>query len=437
MEANELLERVRRRDFRVGVIGLGRVGLPLAMAFAHQGVPVFGVDLDEEVLAGIQQGVMPFKEDGGDELLRELSGTNTLQVSADYQGLREADVIFVTVGTVLNNQFRPDYSQVRGALAGLADVLRPVQMLMLRSTVAPGTLTKAVRPYLEEVLGLKVGRDVLLASSPERIAAGKALVELLALPEIVGGIDDLSSEVAAETLRALNPQKKVMVTSPAGAELAKLFTNVYRYVTFALANEFALMAEVYGVNAQQIIRMINDDYPRGRIPLPGPCGGPCLAKDGYFLVEDLTFPDFILTAWKLNEGIPAHMVRRLKRRLEERGQSLVRARVTVLGMGFKADIDDTRHSPAVRLTELLVGEGASVTVCDPFHDTPDLASAVQDADVVVLATNHTVFRELSFLQNLKVSDPPPILVDCWGVWDEEQVRAANLELLVFGKGDRA
>jgi UDP-N-acetyl-D-mannosaminuronate dehydrogenase len=155
------------------------------------------------------------------------------------------------------------------------------------------------------------------------------------------------------------------------------------------------------------------------------------------LVEDLTFPDFILTAWKLNEGIPAHMVRRLKRRLEERSQSLVGARVAVLGMGFKAEIDDTRQSPAVRLAELLVREGASVTVCDPFHDTPDLTSAVQGADVVVLATNHTVFRELSFLKDLKSSDPPPILVDCWGVWDEEQARAANLELLVFGKGDSA
>jgi len=351
MEPRELLEKVRQRDFKVGVIGLGRVGLPLALAYAARGVPVIGIDLDEKRLADVRQGVMPFKEDGAAEVLRKLKGTDALRVSSDFQSLREADAIFVTVGTTLNNEFRPDYSQVQGALSALAGVLRPVQILMLRSTVSPGTLTKAVKPYMENELHLKVGRDVLLASTPERIAAGKALVELPTLPEIVGGIDELSSEVAAETLRVLGPEKKVHITSSTGAELTKLFNNVYRYVTFALANEFALMAEVYGVDAHQVINIANKDYLRGGIPLPGPCGGPCLAKDGYFLVEDLTFPDFILTAWKLNEGIPAHMVRRLKRRLEERSQSLVGAKVAVLGMGFKAEIDDTRQSPAVRLAD--------------------------------------------------------------------------------------
>ncbi len=437
MEPGELLEKVRRRDFRVGIVGLGRVGLPLALAYAARGVPVIGVDLDERRVADIERGVMPFNEDGADELLRELKGTDALRVSTDFKILRDADAIFVTVGTNLNNEFRPDYSQVRGALAGLAEALRPVQILMLRSTVSPGTLIKVVKPFLENDLNLTVGRDILLASTPERIAAGKALSELPILPEIVGGIDGLSSQVAAETLRVLGPEKKVFITSSTGAELTKLFNNVYRYVTFALANEFALMAEVYGVDAHQVIGFANQDYKRGGIPMPGPCGGPCLAKDGYFLVEDLTFPDFILTAWKLNEGIPAHMVRRLKRRLDERSQSLVGARVAVLGMGFKAEIDDTRQSPAIRMAELLEREGALVTVTDPYHDTPDLASAVQDADVVLLATNHAAFRDLSFLDQLKASDPPPLLVDCWGMWDEEQVRAAHLELIVFGKGDAA
>ena len=437
MDSSELLEKVRRRDFSVGIIGLGRVGLPLALAYAARGVPVIGVDLDEGRLADIRRGVMPFKEDGAQKVLGELSDTNTLQVGKDFQRLREADVIFVTVGTTLNTEFRPDYSQLQAALASLQGVLRPVQLLMLRSTVAPGTLRKAVKPYIENVLKLSVGKDILLASTPERIAAGKALVELPTLPEIVGGIDELSSQVAAETLRVLGPEKKVLITSSTGAELTKLFNNVYRYVTFALANEFALMAEVYEVDAHEIIGIANEDYRRGGIPMPGPCGGPCLAKDGYFLVEDLTFPDFILTAWKLNESIPAHMVRRLKRRLDGRSQTLVGANVAVLGMGFKAEIDDTRQSPAIRLAELLRGEGASVTVTDPFHETPDLTSAVRDADVIVLATNHDAFRELSFLEALKDSDPRPILVDCWGVWNEERVRAANLELLVFGKGDGA
>lgn len=437
MEPQDLLEKVRRREFKVGVIGLGRVGLPLALSYASKKVPAIGVDLDKARLDDVRRGVMPFKEEGAKEILQQLKGTDYLQVSDDFATLREADAIFITVGTVLNTEFRPDYSQVQSALTSLADVLRPVQLVMLRSTVAPGTLTKVVKPYVENKLGLRAGEDILLAAAPERIAAGRALVELPSLPEIVGGINEISSQVAAEVLKALNPDKTVMITTPTGAELAKLYTNVYRYVTFALANEFALMAEVYGVDAQEVIGVANQDYPRGGIPLPGPCGGPCLAKDGYFLVEDLTFPDFILTAWKLNEGIPAHMVRRLKRRLEERSQTLVGAKVAVLGMAFKGEVDDTRQSPALRLAELLRTEGAEVVMTDPYLETPDLLTAVKDADVVVLATNHRAFRDMGFLDQLKASEPPPILVDCWGVWDEERARAANLEMLVFGKGDRA
>jgi UDP-N-acetyl-D-mannosaminuronate dehydrogenase len=137
-------------------------------------------------------------------------------------------------------------------------------------------------------------------------------------------------------------------------------------------------------DAHEIIRMANANYPRGGIPLPGPCGGPCLTKDGYFLVEDLIFPDFILTAWKLNEGVPAHMVRRLKQSLEQRGSPLSDATVIVLGMGFKAESDDIRMSPAIRTAELLRAEGAAVTVCDPYFETPDIASVIKEADAVVL-----------------------------------------------------
>ncbi len=435
MQPQDLLDKVRSRDFTLGVVGLGRVGLPLALAYAMRGVRTLGVDLDESRIAAIRAGGMPFQEIDGQAVLEGLKDSDRLDVGTDYGRLRDADAIFITVGTLLNSEFRPDYTHIEQVLTGLAGILRPVQILMLRSTVAPGTLVRRVKPFVENNLQLSVGRDVLLASTPERIAAGKALQELPMLPEIVGGIDNMSSQVAAAVLKTLNEEKTVHITKPEGAELAKLFTNVYRYVTFALANEFALLAEVNGADAHEIIRASNEGYPRGGIPLPGPCGGPCLAKDGYFLVENLTFPDFILTAWKLNEGVPAYMVRRLKQRLDERRESLDGAKVCVLGLGFKAEIDDTRQSPALRIIEMLRSEGANVVVCDPFHETADLESAVEGASAIVLATNHKVYRDLPFLKYIEHADPPPILVDCWGEWDREKVRAANLDLLVFGKGD--
>lgn len=434
MTPEDLLEKVKRRDFTLGVVGLGRVGLPLAMAFASRGIRTIGMDLDENRVSDIGRGTMPFREVGAEEVLQGLNGSDVLRVTNNYADLREADAIFLTVGTVLNAESRPDYSQLNAALSGLAEALRPVQIIMLRSTVAPGTLLKVVKPFMERTLKVKVGQDVLLASTPERIASGIALKELPMLPEITGGADEFSSQVAAEVLKCLNPDKLVSTTTSTSAELAKLFTNVYRYVTFALANEFALLAEVHGQDAHEIIRMANANYPRGGIPLPGPCGGPCLTKDGYFLVEDLIFPDFILTAWKLNEGVPAHMVRRLRQSLDRRGRPLSDATVIVLGMGFKAESDDIRMSPAIRTAELLRAEGAAVTVCDPYFETPEIASVIKEADAVVLATNHAAFLGLD-LEAVARLDPPPVLVDYWGVWDEERAKAAGIELITFGKGD--
>ncbi len=435
MEPVELLEKVRRRDFSVGVVGLGRVGLPLALAYAVRGIRTYGVDLDEARLAAIRNGEMPFQEIDGQEAMLQIKDSDILQVAANYDILHAADAIFITVGTMLNNEMRPDYQYLERALANLAGILHPVQLVMLRSTVAPGTLSKRVAPFMARHLQLRPGEDILLASAPERIAAGFALRELPGLPEVVGGINDVSTEVASEVLKTLNPDKKVFKTSPEGAELSKLFTNVYRYVTFALANEFALLGEVHGVDAHQIIQFANQDYPRGGIPRPGPCGGPCLAKDGYFLVEDLTFPDFILTAWKLNEGVPAHVVRRLKHRLQQHGQPLVGARVCVLGLGFKAESDDTRQSPAVRIIDLLRAEGADVVVSDPFHESADIATGVEGAAAIVLATNHAAFRDVPAMAQVKNANPRPVLVDCWGDWDTEQTRAAGFELIVFGKGE--
>jgi UDP-N-acetyl-D-mannosaminuronic acid dehydrogenase len=404
------------------------------MGFASRGIRTIGLDVDEERVAAISCGKMPFREVGAEEVLQTLKHSDSFRATNNYEDLREADAIFVTVGTVLNSESRPDYSQLNSALNGLAAALRPVQIVMLRSTVAPGTLLKVVKPYMERNLNLRVGQDVLLASTPERIASGIALKELPMLPEIAGGADELSSQVAVEVLKCLNPEKLVSTTTSTSAELAKLFTNVYRYVTFALANEFALLAEVHGQDAHEIIRMANANYPRGGIPLPGPCGGPCLTKDGYFLVEDLIFPDFILTAWKLNEGVPAHMVRRLKQALEQRGRGLSSANVIVLGLGFKAESDDTRMSPAVRTIELLKAEGATVTVCDPYFETPDISSVIDDADAIVLATNHAAYLGLD-LDTVARLDPPPILIDYWGAWDAERAAALGIPLITFGKGD--
>src|SRR2546428_7657663 len=205
MQPQDLLDKVRSRDFTLGVVGLGRVGLPLALAYAIRGIRTYGVDLDEARLAAIHNADMPFQEIDGQEALMQLRDSDVLQVATEYEILRNADAIFITVGTLLNNEMRPDYQYLEKALTKLAGVLHPIQLLMLRSTVAPGTLSKRVAPFIARHLQLTPGRDILLASTPERIAAGFALQELPGLPEVVGGIDEVSTETAAEVLKALNP----------------------------------------------------------------------------------------------------------------------------------------------------------------------------------------------------------------------------------------
>jgi UDP-N-acetyl-D-mannosaminuronic acid dehydrogenase len=251
----------------------------------------------------------------------------------------------------------------------------------------------------------------------------------------VGGKDPESTEAAAALFRSLNPNKKLHLTDPTSAELAKLFTNVYRYVNFALANEFAILAEYYRVDAHRIIGMVNEGYPRANIPRPGPAGGPCLSKDGYFLVEELTLPDFVLLAWKLNDTMPAHVVRRLARRLAQHGLELAGTPVAVLGQTFKRDSDDIRQSPAMRAIDILRREGAEVRAHDPFIPGPPLHEVLTGARAFILATNHSAYDSLSPEDLVTSMEAPRVGLDCWGVLDREVFLGSGIDLATLGVGE--
>lgn len=430
-----LQEKLERRELRVAIVGMGRVGLPLGIALARVGLAVGGLDVDGQRRSAIQLGKLPFHEPEADEALREAVTSGRLTVSEDpAEVIPHADAIVLCVGTPLAADLRPDYRQLRAALDRLAPHLRPGQLLIQRSTVSPGTLQKVVRPFLEERIP-DVAPELLLAACPERIAEGRAMEELATLPEIVGGIDARSSEAAAALFRILGSEKVIHVTDPTSAELAKLFTNVYRYVNFALANEFALLSEYYGRDAHGVIRMLNEGYPRAQVPLPGPAGGPCLSKDGYFLVEELSLPDFVLLAWKLNDSAPAYIVRRLVRRLAQHGLGLDGTPVAVLGRTFKRDSDDERQSPALRIVELLEREGAEVRAHDPFVPGPTMDDVLSGARAFVLATNHSFYDELDPREIAALMSEPRVAVDCWGVLDRRAFEEVGVTVATFGVGD--
>jgi UDP-N-acetyl-D-mannosaminuronic acid dehydrogenase len=401
----------------VSVIGLGRVGLPLALCFADRGLRVLGVDNDPAVLDSIRAGRMPFREAGTQELLERVLGDGRLELAERAADAAQADDIVITVGTPSFSHIESDLRQVRAAVDDLLPLLRPGHALILRSTIAPGT-TDYVAGYLEKQRGLRVGEDLFVAHAPERIAAGRFLEEISTLPCIVGGVGEASTERAASTFSVF--AAPIVRTTPVQAELAKIWTNILRYATFALPNLLMMDCERYGANVFEVIELINRDFPRGGMAAPGMTAGTCLRKDFAFSEERSNAPGMLLAVSRVHESVPLFLVEGVQRRIG----NLASRKVAVLGLTFKRDTDDERDSLAPKLIRLLERELADVAVCDPHAPSPTqpLEQAVQDADVVIVATNHSEFERPEVLDEIvRRAADDCLLVDPWNALGTGQV----------------
>jgi UDP-N-acetyl-D-mannosaminuronic acid dehydrogenase len=401
----------------VAVIGLGRVGLPLALSFADRGLRVLGVDHDQSVLASIRAGRMPFSEPGTQEQLDRALAGGRFELAERAVDAARADDIVITIGTPSFSHIESDLRQVRAAVDDLLPMLRPGHALILRSTIAPGT-TEFVAGYLEKRRGLRVGEDLFVAHAPERIAAGRFVEEISTLPCIIGGVGEASTERAASTFSVFGAP--IVRTTPVQAELAKIWTNILRYTTFALPNLLMMDCERYGANVFDVIDLINRDYPRGGIAQPGMTAGTCLRKDFAFSEERSAAPGMLLAVSRVNESVPLFLVEGIKRRIG----SLSSRKVAVLGLTFKRDTDDERDSLSPKLIRLLERELADVAVCDPHAHSPTqpLDQAVKDADIVIVATNHPEFEGREALNQIVAGATADcLLVDPWNALGSGQV----------------
>ena len=401
----------------ISVIGLGRVGLPLALCFADRGWRVLGVDHNPAVLASLRAGRMPFVEVGTQKLLERVLATGRFELAERAADAAQAEDIVITIGTPSFSHVESDLRQVRAAVDDLLPLLRPGHALILRSTIAPGT-TEFVAGYVEKRRGLRVGEDVFVAHAPERIAAGRFLEEISTLPCIIGGVGQASADRAADTFSTFGAP--IVKTTPVQAELAKIWTNILRYATFALPNLLMMDCERYGANVFEVIDLINRDYPRGGIAMPGMTAGSCLRKDFAFSEERSNAPGMLLAVSRVNESVPLFLVEGIKRRIGELGSR----KVAVLGLTFKRGSDDERDSLSPKLIRLLERELADVAVCDPLAATPTqaLGDAVQGADVVIVATNHSQFEGAEALREIVArSQPDCLLVDPWNALGTAQV----------------
>jgi UDP-N-acetyl-D-glucosamine dehydrogenase len=381
---------------RIGIVGLGYVGLPLAVAFAEAGCDVVGVDVDPTKVAGLREG-RSHVEDIPDEHLQAI--LDRCSFSTRFVELHEADAILVCVPTPLTRNREPDLGPLLGAARGLAGVIRADQVVVLESTTFPGTTRQHLVPLLEES-GLRAGEDFALAFSPERVDPGRTDYTIATTPKIVGGLTPACTERAAAVYDRVC-EHVVRVGTPEVAEMAKLLENIFRSVNIALVNEMAMLADRMGIDIWEVVDAAATK-PFGFMRFdPGPgMGGHCLPVDPFYLAwkarEYDISTEFVELAGKVNQTMPYFCVQKIERALNNDGRAVRGANVLVLGVAYKGGVGDIRESPALKVLRLLAERGADVAYHDPFvPELPEhglrsspLEDAVGAADLVVLVTAH-------------------------------------------------
>jgi len=366
--------------------GCGHAGLPLGLAFANQGKRVVLYDKDEKAVRGINAKRMPFMEEGGIEVLCRTVDSHLLHATTDISVIEDAPVLVIVIGTPVDEHLNPRLHDVMEVVRQIVGYLNDEQLLILRSTLYPGVTSK-IHDFVRS-LGKKTG----VAFCPERIAEGRGLQELTTLPQIISGCDPQSAERATSLFSLLTPD--VVELSPIEAELAKLFTNAWRYINFAVSNQFCMIANGHGLDFQKIYQVMTYKYPRLQgFAQPGFAAGPCLFKDTMQL-SAASNNNFFMghAAMLVNEGMPNFLIETLKAKVGLKDKT-----VGILGMAFKANSDDSRESLAFKLKKLLELEAARALCTDPYIYQPGFVGAetlIKESDIVILAAPHSEYKGL-------------------------------------------
>lgn len=373
------------KDFDICIVGgCGHVGLPLGMAFADRGQNVSLYDINRPVIEKVNSGVVPFKENDADVVLGRVLKNKKLFATNDPKVVADSKTVVLVIGTPVDEHLNPKVGEIIHAVKEIEEYLNDDQLLVMRSTLFPG-VTDKVQTYLN-----KRGKKTLVAFCPERIVEGHALTELYELPQIVAGCTPEATKRASDLFKVLTD--KVIVTKPIEAELAKLMTNTWRYINFAISNQFYMIANSGGVDFYNIYNAMTEDYPRLKaFAKAGLAAGPCLFKDTMQL-SAFSGNNFFLghSAMLVNEGLPGFIINAMKQKYD-----LSSSTVGMLGMAFKGDNDDPRESLSYKLKKGLEVEADSVLCHDPYIKDPRFASLdeiKEKADIIVLATPHSIYK---------------------------------------------
>ena len=444
-----LADKISSKNATVCVIGLGYVGVPLAVASAQAGFNVLGVDVDQSRVEKINRGVCYVEDRYSEGLLPGLVGSGKITAYAKLsEAVPRSDIVIVCVPTPLKKGGDPDLSFLRLVARGLAGELTDYKMIVVESTSYPGTTEEVFRPLVERG-GKRAGTDFALVYSPERIDYGNASFGVRSIPKIVGGVDGESTRLGTAFYTSILEAQVVAVSGPSVAEATKMLENVFRYVNIALVNELAVLHETLGVDFIEAIDAAATK-PFGFMPhYPGPgVGGHCIPKDPFYLVykaKKAGFPLRMVSAAEvLNNGMPKHTVERLLKTLRKLKKNPRKVKVALWGLSYKGGVKDTRRSPSVDLLKILQRFGIKVVAYDPFVESIKVGSvqyasassilgSVKGADAVVIATNHAGFRHVNLSDVKAQMNPDPILFDTRNLRTRKESEEAGFVYLATGR----
>jgi len=438
---NSLQNLIETKSVRIGVIGLGQVGLPTALSFCDVGFSVIGNDLNQSLLQKLSQGESPFEEHGLDNLLKSCIKSQKFVIETSFQKtVTDSNIVIVCVPTPLGDGIKPDLSALENVCNSLSDLELNKKLIIIESSIPPGTMQNIVLPLIQ-----KINKECMIAFVPERLSPGQAFSEIQTTPRIIGYIDKISGELA-KLLYGNLVTSEIFLTHVKIAEISKLVENTYRDVNIAFANEISFICEKYGIDFLELQKVCNS-HPRVNLLDAGPgVGGPCLPKDPYLLLNpsnsDTISSQIIESARKTNDSMPNHVVEIAKSGLARINKSLDVSKITVLGVSYKANVSDVRLSPAKDIISKLVELSKQVIVYDPkssesfgAQKSTDLWNSISGSDMLIIVTNHDEFKNLD-LNKIKSKMNTPIIVDTRRIFDSNQAEEIGIMYYAVGYGGK-
>ena len=438
IQFEELRGKIENKKAEICIIGLGQVGLPTALSFVNSGFSVTGVDTDEELVNKVNNGIPPFEEENLQEILENNQKNKRFHATTKIEEVIEnSNVIIVCVATPITEDVRPDITHLKIVCDSLSNYNLNEKLILIESSLPPGTFEGLILPSIQK-------SDEICWSCyvPERLIPGRAFSEIKVAPRLIGELNTESGVLAKELYKTIVNAEIVLTTSKV-AEISKLVENTYRDVNIALANEVGIICEKYGIDFDELSRVCNS-HPRVNLHQTGPgVGGPCLPKDPHLLLNPFNSEkidsDIILNARKINDTMPNHVIDLIKRSFQEKNKELKDSAIAILGTAYKANVSDTRFSPAKEIIEKLLDLGCKIKVNDPNTESAfggvyskNVLDTIENSDLMIMLTDHDEYSELDLKVLKEIMNEEPILVDTKRIFDKHEADDAGFLYVSVG-----